>query len=155
MKKKLSAFSGIGLFVISALFLFGGCTEDRIIDNPGYETQWTVFDITVSQGQWKFEDGGEYAMYYCEKNDSRFTAAIVDNGGVLVDRVIDNSFYRRLPVTEYLYSDSFGYYNETLDYEYGPGWIRFNLKRTDLFDSPIHSGSNAPTDMTFKVTLFY
>jgi len=155
MKKRMSTFTKISLLVISALFVFSSCTDDKTeeiwIDNP---TEWKVFDITVNKSQWQWEDGQDFGLYFCSKNVPELTTAIAERGGIIIDRVIDNSFYRRLPITEYLYANPpLGYYAQTIDFEYGDGWIDFNIKQSDLYD-------NTPVDiipdaMTFKVTIFY
>lgn len=156
MKKRMSIFAKLGLFAFSALFILSACedkyypVEEIYIDNP---TVWDVFTITVNKSEWTWEDNDESAMYFCIKNDSRITKAIADAGGVIVDRVIDNSFYRRLPNTEYLFWEPVGYYAQTVDFEYGPGWMAFNVKQSDLYDDTPEEV--VPNAMTFKVTLFY
>gem|GEM_PF-4971966 len=147
MKKRIPLFAKIGLLMMSALFMLSACTEEKYYTDPETVTKWDVFDIEVPVSQWQWDQ--QAGLYHFRANVPELDAFIADEGGLLISRVYNNSYYRPLPYTSYYYIQGTSKtISETVDYEYGPGWIHFYVTASDF-------GSYDLESMLFKITMWW
>jgi len=147
MTKNYSLFTKIGLMIFSAVLLFSACTEEKYYTDPDTVTLWEVFDAPVGQNQWKWNSQNGYYEY--EIRDNRINETAVDVGGLQVAKVINNDFYRPLPCTSYYsITGTNKTISETIDFEYGVGWIHLYITASDFASYDIQS-------MNFKITLWW
>lgn len=148
MREIFTPFSKISLLLLSVILAFNACTEDKY-----YGMDWDVFPVTVKASDWQWDEGKGYALYFADVKTPELTVEKAKDGGIQVARVIGDNVFKPLPYTEYLYDDIIGYYSETVDFEYEPGYIRFYVKQSDLYDNT--PADVIPLTMTFKITIFY
>jgi len=147
MSSNLYTFSKIGFFFIAMTFLLSSCTEEKYYEDPSIETTWHIEYIPVESNQWQW-DNTDKCFYYEKRNFEKLHEDLAEEGAVLAATLI-NGTYRPLAFTEY-YTE----HAETVNYEYGVNFIRFNVTASNLFGETL--GANfAPGKYDFKVTLIY
>lgn len=146
MNKKLHTISKIGLLLFAVTLLLSSCTEEKYYEDPSIETTWHTEYIDVSSSQWQW-DNVDKCFYYEYKNFKKLHADLAEHGAVLAATLL-NGTYRPLAFTEY-----YGDYSETFNYEYGVEFIRFNVTASDLFGNAVEDYK--PLSYSFKVTLIY
>lgn len=151
MTKKILNLSKIALFIFSISFLLGSCTKETFIENPAIETQWDVRDFVVRDNMWLWDPVDE--CYYCEFTHNQLTDFVAEDGVVSVSAFIDGTF-RPLAFTTYFYDTQSHFVSETINFEYGARFIRFNVTASDLFDN-VNVNTFRPGTYTFKTTLIW
>lgn len=152
MTRKLLNLSKIALLAFSISFLLGSCTKENFtdvyIDNP---TQWDARDFVVNENMWLWDSKDE--CYYCEFNHPLLTEFVAEEGAVSASAFIDGTF-RPLAFTTYFWDEKSHYVSETINFEYGTNFIRFNVTASDLFDN-VNVSTFKPGKYTFKTTLIW
>ncbi|QIK59089.1 hypothetical protein G7050_04230 [Dysgonomonas sp. HDW5A] len=148
MTKKLLNLTKVALLIFSISFLLGSCTKDNYIDNP---TQWDVRDFVVRENMWLWDPVDE--CYYCEFTHNQLTNFVAENGAVTASTLIDATF-RPLAFTTYFWDEKSHYVSETINFEYGANFIRFNITASDLFDN-VNVNTFKPGEYIFKTTLIW
>ncbi|MDD4515533.1 hypothetical protein [Massilibacteroides sp.] len=136
------------LLIITLLItLFSSCEGRDGIDGVG---SWDVFEIKIEGRQWEWDPERELFYFYYE--DPGITSFIATDGLVQAAIRYDDTYFP-LPYTRHLYDG--GYLTETVNYEYGAGWIRFNFSASDLFDTVDDYQNYQPGTHFIKVTLLW
>ena len=145
MKTKILSF----LMISFLIGLFTSCEGPMGPEGPAGEgITWRVFPMTVKGDHWQWDADREAYYYFFEESQiSKFVAT----DGLVQVAIEDGDAYYPLPYTRHLYDNDF--ITETVSYEYGPGWIRFNFSASDLFDNT--PNNYKPGTHTFKVTLLW
>lgn len=147
MKTKLTNLLKITLAVCAMLLFSNSCTEEKdiYIDNP---TKWHTHDFKVSKGDWKWDD--KDASYFYEFSYPELTNFVATAGTVTAATLIDGT-YRPLEYTTYFLNENGQYCAETVNFEYGTNFVRFNIVTLDLFDNA--KLNFQPNTFQFKVNL--
>lgn len=142
MKDKMFNFFKLTLILSGILLLSNSCTKEK-------ENYWSVNDFTVQQKEWLWEKS-DNSYFFEFTNYNELSASVANNGSVSATVLIDGT-YRPLPYTTYFINEKGQYCAETINFEYGIKYIRFNISSLDLFDNtPV---SFQPISHRFKVTL--
>jgi hypothetical protein len=150
MKMKLGNFLKIAFILCGITLLASSCTEDKYYTDPSIETQWEITEFTINKGDWKWDEND--ASYYYDFDYKELTPFIAEKGAVLASTLIDGT-YRPLAYTTYFINEKGQYCAETINYEYGAGFVRFNISTLDLFENT--KINFQPNTFKFKVTLIW
>lgn len=151
MTKKLLKLTKVALLIFSISFLLGSCTKEYYTNDTIHETQWDVRDFVVSPNMWIWDSKDE--CYYCEFTHPMLSEFVAEDGAVSASAFIDGTF-RPLAFTSYFYDEQSHYVSETINFEYGTNFIRFNITASDLFDN-VNVSTFKPGAYTFKTTLIW
>jgi hypothetical protein len=156
MKKKQLLWAKI-MFVLVSYLVLASCTEDNYYKNSEEEPSayWAKYTIHVDQSQWRWDP--ERGCYYYETNPTWMTEYIAKNGVVAAFIDKGNDLYYPLPYVAYYYQQNSpvnGYYfSETINCEFAPGYLCFNVTASDLFDNT--NVNYLPESYFFQVRLVW
>lgn len=147
MKKRLQNFTKVALLLLGVTFILNSCTEEKYYDS----TSWQTIPFTVEKADWKWDDVDE--CYYYEFSVPEMTSYIAEKG-VITGAVLLDGTYRPLEYSYYFYDDvNKMYIEETVNFEYGKNFVRFNVKSLDLFDGT--APTYLPNKHIFKITMVW
>ncbi|MDH6355237.1 hypothetical protein M2132_001575 [Dysgonomonas sp. PH5-45] len=151
MKKNILSYLGITMLLLGFLFTASSCDGDPgPMGPPGESTQWAILTMDVDESKWQWDPDDE-CYYYEFRNVSQLNRNVVENGATVAAVLLDGT-YRPLPFISNFY-DGGNYITETINYEYGINFIRFNVTANDLFDNT--PNTYLPPSRSFKVTLMW
>lgn len=136
------------LIIVFCMGLFSSCEGPMGPEGPSGVGNWNVFEKRVQKSDW-IKDS-QNGVFYCIFEDGRIDPFAVTDGIITVE-LKDGGAYYPLPLTEYFYDG--GYFAETINYSYGPGWIRFTIGANDLFDEA--QPGYKPEAHLFKITVLW
>ncbi|WP_085534961.1 hypothetical protein [Massilibacteroides vaginae] len=139
----------LSLFIVFfSIGVFSSCEGPM---GPAGVGEWDIFNLTVKGDHWAWDEDREVFYYFFD--EPALTKFIAEEGSVQVAIVFDKSFHP-LPFIRNLYDyDADNYVTETVSFEYGAGWIRFNFSASDLFDNL--PNNYKPGTHEFKITLLH
>lgn len=150
MKTKILSFI-LTIFVVGFFSSCEGPMGPMGPEGPAGAETWDVFEMTVEGQDWQWDKDQELFYFYFD--ESAISKFIAEKGSVQVAINFEKT-YHPLPYVRNLYDpEKNQFVTETVSYEYGAGWIRFNFSANDLFDNlPINY---KPGTHVFKVTLHW
>lgn len=139
------------LYTCLLVLLFTSCSHD--CNEP---TLWNFVDIQVSAGDWMYTNRTDNNYYFVEVSVPELTKTIFDAGLVKCYRDYNfgtnNAARQELPcvIAKEFNADSGEkfFYTETIDYEYGIGYVRLMFSVSD-FDYD----ASAPGNEHFRLVL--
>lgn len=146
------------------MFLMSSCTgEPGEPGRDGLGILQTVL-ISVPQSHWQYSGLADNNFFYAEVEMPEINGTVFDKGVVKMYRAINfyesNASQIELPYVrhkEYLANEedgTWGFYTETIDYEYQVGKIYVYYTASD-FDYEIDGGYFCPEEMQFRCVIMY
>ena len=154
-----------GLLVVMAV-VFTGCQGPQ--GPPGRDgrdglVNYYNIPLQINQNEWKYTDTGSNNFFYADFKMEEITWDIYEHGNVMVyreyDQGTDKATQTPLPYirhNEYLAdeaTDTWGFYTETVDYEFTKGKLTIFYTASD-FDYEIDQ-SFVPEQMNFRVFIMF
>lgn len=141
--RKLLHLSKLTLLALSFSVMISSCTEKIVFENRD------LMDFVVTPEMWTWDPVDE--CYFCNFNYQQLTEFKIEQGIFTASALIEPT-WRPLPYTSW-FDFSRGRVSETINFEYSPRFLRFNIIASDKFAST--EPTYKPGTFVFKTTLIW
>ncbi|MCM1035150.1 MAG: hypothetical protein NC038_08640 [Paludibacter sp.] len=149
------------LYLLLFALCMSACCSHETIEVP--ISNRMIFDLQANSNEWNYTNTDNNNYFVANFSMPEITKNIYDNGTILVYREFDygttNAVQQILPYSrhyEYLINaneNSWGFYTETVDYEYGIGFLNIFYTASD-FDYELNT-SFVPEGMHFRMVIMW
>ncbi|MDO5321489.1 MAG: hypothetical protein Q4F39_03795 [Bacteroidia bacterium] len=154
------------LIFLAAASIFASCQKVGPVGPQGPQgpkgdpASFSIVAVDVPQNAWQYSNYADNNYFVAEVKVPELTEEAFDYGLVNCYRTFaydsNDASQIALPyvrLLEEVYDDDVYFYTETIDYEYGIGWLRIYYTLSDFFYEV--DETLAPDAMTFRLAIAY